>query len=230
MSIPLRATYNDSALSALNSLIDQPHPLSFRDNTVSRTLLAPAVAFSLLLFGCAARGPQITIKQRRAFEDSTRGTTAVLKVTNPDPGEAVGAKSVWGTVYPPNAKKSFAELLAHFARRTGKMKVLPPAEVEERLQVAGLEPTITPTSAQLSRFAGTLGCQTYLEAVVERWRYTYILTRQKAVVIFSLRCMEPDNPTPLWSAEVSYSTRGKTERQAAAQVLQELFHRLRARR
>lgn len=172
----------------------------------------------------------IELQRRRAFGETTGPRTAVLKVTTPEEGEPGAPMNVWGTVYPPTAGQSFAELLAHFARRTGRMNVLPPPEVDERLHLAGFEPTLNPSENQVQEFAATLGCESYLEAVVEKWHYSYVLTRQKAVVSFSLRCYQPGEPTPLWVARVSYSGRGKTEREVARDALREVFERLSERR
>lgn len=195
-----------------------------------RTVLASA-AIVLLISGCAARGPMdIELQRHRAFEKTTGGRTAVLKVTTAEVGESSAPIHVWGTVYPPTARQSFAELLAHFARRTGQMNVIPPPEVDERLRLAGFESTLNPSENQVQEFAATLGCESYLEAVVEKWRYTYILTQQKAVVSFSLRCYQPGEPTPLWVARVSYSARAKTEREVASEALREVFERLSGRR
>lgn len=191
-----------------------------------RSLLASA-AVLLLVSGCASRSPlDIDIQQRRAFEDTTGARTAVLKVATPEADEAGAAMNVWGTVYPPTARQSFAELLAHHARRTGGMEVVPPPEVDERLRLAGLEPTLNPSDKELAEFARTLECENYLEAVVQRWRYTYLLTHQKAIVSFTLHCYEPGDPTPLWTARVSHTRRGKSERQVADDALRRLFQQL----
>lgn len=194
----------------------------------SRALFSAVLLLICLASGCASRRrAEVRASDTHRYADFVNERTAVLKVTAPEQESGSLMTSVWGSVHPPTARQSFAELAAHFARSTGGMEVIPPAETSERLELAGYDPTLQPDDEQLVKFARKLGCDTYLQAVVTEWRYSYVLTRQEAVIRFSLSLREVGSNKPIWSVRADHKAGGKSDRQVASEALKTAFERLR---
>ena len=138
-------------------------------------------------------------------------------------GKPKSADVLWGVVQAPNAPKTFADLLAHFAGEAGGLDVIPPTEVAETLEKAGLEPTLNPSPEQLDTFAEALECASYLTAHVEMWRSRYLLTGSTATIRFVVSCHVPTAEEPLWSVSVEQTRRGVGYRKVAISALRDTF-------
>jgi len=188
-----------------------------------RTLAVLILAAALCAGAGCSSAPVVEIQRPEGFYLVPAGRTAVLRVKARPLTEELSYKFLWGVVQAPTAEASFADLLAHHARVEGGMNVIPPAEVEERLRLAGLEPTLEPDDEQLQAFAKMLGVSSYLTANVEQWRYRYVFFSEKASIRFSVACRAPGEDKPLWSARAHHKASGDTERAVAGQALRAMF-------
>jgi len=180
----------------------------------------------LLLAGCG-RSIDIRAERPTAPKSVPRGTLAVLKVTARPIEKPKSIKAVLGKMQCPSAARTFAELAAHVASEYGWERVLTPAEVRDRLETQGLEPTLEPDPEELRRFAAALGCSSYLAAHIRQWRTSYFLAFARAHIEFSLSCYDASIAEPAWQADVTASGTNMSDREIALYALRETLARLR---
>ena len=180
---------------------------------------------ALLLTGCG-RSLDVRVEGPSGPIGPLSGEVAVLKVTREEGRAALATTVGWGSYQGQNAQKHLAELISHAARETGWAQVLEPAEVEQRLKAKGLEPTLEPAPEQLPAFIEAVGCPSYLAAHILKWRTSFLLTRQRTNVEFSLSCFQPPFSTPVWEAHVKAEGSQMTDRETALLALKETYRRL----
>ena len=191
-----------------------------------RTLLRALTCFVIAagLSGCAVRNCcQVTSTGRLA--DTPAGPTAVLRVTSGVRGEGAAHGYTVARVDTPNAPGQFAELLAHAAREDAGLDVILPYQVQDRLIKAKLAPTLEPTQEELAQQIEALGCASYLEASVERWRSGYLFFIASAEITFRVACRRPDGSL-IWEAHVHGQQRNVGDRDIARLALYEGFRHM----
>lgn len=177
------------------------------------------------MFGCSL--------ERRSFTDSAGalsqtppGMCPLLRVAAPLYDEPKSTDVLWGKMGAAGADRQFAELLAHAARENGRVAVPLPFEVDERLEGAGLRPTLQPDDEELSQFVKALDCASYLTADVLCWRFNHVLLSSSAAIEFHLTCRRADTDEALWQAHVRREGRGMSYREIALLALRETFESL----
>jgi hypothetical protein len=129
----------------------------------------------------------------------------------------------WGLVNTPNADERFAELVAHCAADDGAMQVLLPFEVAEMLRKAGLETGLQPPPEELPKRARALGCESYLTAELDCWRYSYVFLFSCAEIRYSLACRRANDGAVIWRVNVLKQARSVSDRKLARAALAETF-------
>lgn len=190
-------------------------------NSIRQATISVLVLALVGLAGCG--GVSIEIRNPVGIGQMPSGKTAVLKVTARGVGIPKHAGIAGGIVEVPNVPAHFAKLAAHFASETCDMDALSPAQVNQMLEAAGLEPTLQPDEKQLYDFASTLGCESYMTAHVEAWHYSYFLFWSKATITFVISYYVPGTPEPLWEARVHCARWGVDYRDVAIYTLEEMF-------
>jgi len=139
------------------------------------------------MFGCSAGRGSFT-DSAGALSQTPSGMCPVLRVAAPLYDEPKSTDVLWGKMGAAGADRQFAEILAHAARENGGVAVPLPFEVDERLERAGLRPTLQPDEDQLSQFVEALDCASYLTADVPCWRFDYVVLSSSAAIEFHLTC------------------------------------------
>lgn len=185
--------------------------------------LAGAALLALwLCCGCTVRAAR-TVTGSGSFASTPPGPTAVLRVTAAPAVELRTGQTNWGLINTANVEARFGEFLADAADRDGGMTVIGPLDVEQRLLTAGLKPTLQPDEDQRLQFARAVGCASYLTAYVVRSRLQYRFFVSWADVAFTVACYVPGQAEPIWQVDVSRVAPGKTDREATALALEEMF-------
>ncbi len=188
-----------------------------------------ALAFGLLALsvpcGCSL-GRGSFIEPVGAVSQTPPGTCAVLRVTSAPGDVSKSTDMLWGKVDTANAERQFAELLVHAAREDGGLAVLTPFEADEKIERAGLRPTLQPDDEQLAQFAQALGCASYLTAQILDWHFDYMLFSSSAAVEFRLACRRTDTNEAVWESHVRREAQGISQRDAALLALRETFKSL----
>ena len=184
-----------------------------------------AFVLVLALAGCGAAS-KVEVTSPSGTVQMPADRLAVLMVSAPPAEAKVSYKSLWGTVFVPQAETTFAELAAYVAREEGGLDVMPAAEVRRRLKAQNIEPTLDPSPEQITAFSSALGCKAYLTARVEQWHYRFRLVWSKATISFVLSCRRPGEMDPLWSVRVMRQARNMSNREVAVEALREAFRAL----
>ena len=180
------------------------------------------LAVCCMLPGCAVRN-KLAIDGAGSFAATPSGPSAVLRVTVPPAKEPRSKDILWGSVNTLEADSQFAELVAYAAAKDGKIAAPRVFEVHDRLEKAGLEPTLQPTPEELRRYVETLGCSSYLTADLKRWHYGYLLFFGSADIEYHLACHRADNDEIVWEANVLRQACGMSDRDVARLALRETF-------
>jgi len=191
-------------------------------------LLAAILALLFLAQGCAIR-TGTTITGTGDLSSTPQGRTAVLRVTAYAKNDSKSGHVTWGVLDTPNPDQRFAELLAYVAETEGGLSVIEPIRAIERLEDAGLEPTLQPDDATLKRYAEALGCSSVLTADIRCWRHKYVFFSSSAIVEFTLTCRVPGEPDPLWGVRTCCSGRKMDNTEIAVHALKQTFRALKAR-
>ena len=184
-------------------------------------LVMAGVVGAFAATGCAVQNC-CDVTYSGSLADTPPGPSAVLRVTSVVPANGMAHSYVAGRIDPPNAAGQFAELLAHAARDDAGIEVLLPYQVADQLAKAELEPTLEPSAEQIAQYVQVLGCASYLEANVERWRSGYTFVFSSAEITCSLACRLPDG-TLVWEATVHAQQRNTGDREIARLALYEAF-------
>ena len=185
-------------------------------------LVGAAMMALWLCCGCTVRAAR-SVSGSGSFASTPPGPTAVLRVTTAPAVAVRTGQTNWGLVTTANVEARFAEFLADAAARDGGMSVLPPLDVEQRLSTAGLKLTLQPDEDQRRQYAKALGCASYLTAYVERSQLQYRFFLSWADVSFTVACYVPGQTAPVWQVQISRLAPGKTDREAIALALAEMF-------
>ena len=186
------------------------------------------LAACCMLSGCSVWN-KLTIVGAGNLAATPRGPSAVLRVTVPHPKEPKSKDILWGSVNAFEADTQFAELAAYAAAKHGKIEAPRVIKVHERLEKAGLEPTLQPTPKELRQYVETLGCASYLTADLKRWHYGYLLFFPSAHIEYRLACHRADNDEVVWEVSVLRKAYGMSDADVARLALRETFQWLKAR-
>ncbi len=181
-----------------------------------------------MLSGCAVRS-KLTIDGTGNLAATPPGPSAVLRVTVPRPKDPKSKDILWGSVNTFEADTQFAEEVAYAAARDGKIEVPRVFKVHERLEKAGLEPTLQPTPEELRHYVEILGCASYLTADLKRWHYGYLLFFGSADIEYRLTCHRAETDEVVWEVNVLRQACGMSDRDVARLALRETFQWLKER-
>ncbi len=187
-------------------------------------LVLAGLAGLLAATGCAVQNC-CEVTATGSLADTPPGPSAVLRVTSDIPAEGMAHSYFAGRIDTPNAAGQIAELLAHAARDDAGIEALLPYQVADQLAKAKLAPTLDPSAEQLAQYIETLGCASYLEANVERWRSGYVFVFSSAEITCRVTCRLPDG-TLLWEATVHAQQRNTGDREIARLALYRMFKHL----